>query len=251
MTTSDTSTIPATARAHSRPRPRGRWLRWLPVLALAALVAVSCGSSSKTKSTDSSQSSSGTSSGAPSSSGAAPQVPKLGKVVLEFGKVTVQGTPLPKLTSPGSGDPAVRKPTPVVSGQRFDGTPITLSTNNQPTVIFFLAHWCPHCNREVPALVQYWKQHGPPAGVQLLSVTTGSNPNYPNWPPSSWIKNEKWPVPVLADDENQDAASAFGLPGYPFFVMLKPDGTVFLRNDGEWPVSDFNAAVADLVKASK
>lgn len=235
---------------HSSRRLAGH-LRWVPVLALAALVAMSCSSSSSSsKSGDSTPTSTGADL-ALIAGGPAPSIPKIGAVTTEFGTVAVTGQPLAKLGVAGTPDGAVGAKAPVAVGQRFDGKPITLSAAGKPTVILFLAHWCPHCNREVPALVQQWQQHGLPKGVQLLSVTTGSDENAPNWPPSQWIADEHWPVPVLADSQAEDAASAYGLPGYPFFVMLKPDGTVFFRHSGEWPVADFNQEVARLVAASQ
>ena len=224
-------------------RRRHQAFRWVPVVGLAALIVAGCSSTKKLQ-TSSTGSDSSTVSSTPTSGASTSTTEK----VIEFGKVTVEGTPLSSFAS--GKDTAVGKPAPLVVGQSFDGSEVRLAANGKPTVIFFLAHWCPHCNREVPALVADWNAHGQPAGVQLLSVTTGSNPNATNWPPSQWVKDEKWPVPVLADSERQEAATAFGLPAYPFFVMLKPDGTVFLRNSGEWPVSAFNAEVAALVKAS-
>jgi cytochrome c biogenesis protein CcmG/thiol:disulfide interchange protein DsbE len=218
-------------------RRRARALRWVPVLALAAVIASSC-SSTKKIDTNAADSSAATSSSAGATSGK-----------VEFGKVSVQGAPLESLPETGT-DPAVGQKAPVVTGESFDRSPVTLAAKGKPTVIFFLAHWCPHCNREAPLLIADWAQHGQPAGVQLLSVTTGSNENAQNWPPSQWIAGLHWPVPVLADSKAMQAAQAFGLPGYPFFVMLKPDGTVFFRNSGEWPVADFNAKVAELVRAS-
>lgn len=204
----------------------------LAVVALVAVGAVSCSSSGST--------------GKPTSSTG----PQPSESVQEFGRVEVSGDALPTFTQPGEADPAVGKKAPAVTGQRFDGSAITLAAAGKPTVIFFVAHWCPHCNREMPALVEEWAKNGQPRGVQLLSVSTGADQNAPNWPPSKWIADEKWPVPVLADSARQDAARAFGLPGYPFFVLLRPDGTVFSRHSGEWPVSSFNAEVAKLVAGS-
>lgn len=218
------------------------------VLALLVLAAASCSSSG-------SDTSSSTTSGSSADNvsvirgGPAPTLPKLGAATVEQGRVRVQGTPLPQFSS-AADDPAVGAKAPIVTGQRFDGTPITLQANGKPTVIFFLAHWCPHCNREVPALVNEWTAHGLPKGIQLLSVATGSDPNAPNWPPSTWLAEEKWPVPALADSEGFDAAAAYGLTSYPFFVMLKPDGTVFLRNAGEWPTNLFDQALVRLLQAS-
>ena len=83
----------------------------------------------------------------------------------EFGTVTVTGTPLPRLGDSGS-DPAIGETIPTVKGESFAGTPVTIAPDGQAQLIVFLAHWCPHCNREAPKLAAYLSQHGgTPAGV--------------------------------------------------------------------------------------
>jgi len=40
----------------------------------------------------------------------------------------------------------------------------------------FLAHWCPHCNREIPEL-NAWRDSGEvPADLQVVAVTTAVEP---------------------------------------------------------------------------
>ena len=51
----------------------------------------------------------------------------------------------------------------------------------------FLAHWCPHCQAEMPRLVALAKA-GKLDGVDVTGVATGTNPGYPNYPPSAWLK---------------------------------------------------------------
>lgn len=168
-----------------------------------------------------------------------------------FGSVRVTGRVLRQPSSSGGHDPAAGCKAPLVEGQTFSGKPIRLAADGRPTVIFFLAHWCPHCNREVPTLVADWKAHGRPSGVKMLSVATGSDLNAPNFPPSTWLKRLHWPLPAMADSQQDAAGLAMGLPGYPYYVFLKPDDTVFFRTSGEWPISAFNQKIAALKAASK
>jgi thiol-disulfide isomerase/thioredoxin len=97
----------------------------------------------------------------------------------------------------------------------------------------FLAHWCPHCRRELPKLVEWEKGGGVPAGVDVVGVATATDPAAPNYPPSEWLADAGWPWPVMADSDTSTAAQAMGLPSYPYFVLLKGDGTVALRLTGE------------------
>lgn len=235
-----------------RPHRFGRLVSCCVMVALVAVVAAGCGSSgSKSSGSGGTNASKGSASdcyatGQLSPSGATPTSYPPTRA---FGQVRVTGRGLTQLPET-SADPVVGCKAPTVEGQTFSGSPVKLAADGQPTLIFFLAHWCPHCNREVPTLVSYWQQHGMPQGVKLLSVATGSNPNGQNWPPSQWIANKHWPVQAVADDEQSTAGQAFGLSAYPFYVFLKPDGTVFFRTSGEWPVADINAKIAQLVAAS-
>lgn len=166
-----------------------------------------------------------------------------------FGEVWVSGKPLAQYDG-SSSDPAKGCETPHVVGQTFDGKPLDLTRSGEPTVIVYFAHWCPHCNREVPLLVKWLDEHGAPAGVRVVGVATGSRKQAPNFPPRTWLKKLGWSQPTVADDQDGTAASALGLAAYPYFVFLDADGSVFFRQEGEWDVAQFAAKVADLRRAS-
>ena len=96
----------------------------------------------------------------------------------------------------------------------------------------FLAHWCPHCQAEVPRVVKLAK-HGAFDGLDVASVATATSSEAANYPPSAWLEREHWPFMVLLDDEQSTAAQAFGLSAYPFFVFLDGNGAVLGRTTGE------------------
>lgn len=170
----------------------------------------------------------------------------------EFGTVKVTGRALPSLPDSGT-DPAVGDTIPTVAGEDFQGQPVTIEPDGKAQMIVFLAHWCPHCNREAPRLVAYLQANGgaPPAGTELTIVPTGSNPQAANWPPSTWVKEMGLGnVTTLVDDKAQKAAQAFGLTGYPFIVMVDQDGKVLQRRSGEQADGFFQAAF-DALAAGK
>lgn len=151
----------------------------------------------------------------------------------EFQNVVVVGDPLPKFGD-ASNDPAVGLAAPVLEGFGFLGNEVTTTPGN-PMLLVFLAHWCPFCQKEVPVLVK-WNQSGlVPSDLDVIAVTTGTDPTQPNYPPSAWLANERWPElwPVLVDNEDQTAANTFGLSGYPFMVLIDGEGNVRWRNSGE------------------
>jgi cytochrome c biogenesis protein CcmG/thiol:disulfide interchange protein DsbE len=158
--------------------------------------------------------------------------------------VVVEGTALPAYVLGSETDAAVGQVPPMLEGKSFDGTPITIDPGNgTPKVVIFAAHWCPHCQAEVPRIVE-WQQAGlVPAGVEVIGVSTGTTSTRPNYPPSEWLADEGWPFPTMADAADNVAAEAWGLSTYPFFVALDADGKVVQRASGELTQEQFVALV--------
>jgi thiol-disulfide isomerase/thioredoxin len=122
--------------------------------------------------------------------------------------VTVDGTPLPSYDATKSPDPGVGKTIPTLEGVSvMNGKPVTVKPNGKPQMVLFVAHWCPHCQAEVPRLVDLAKQ-GVFDGVEVTAVATGTNSTYPNYPPSAWLQRVNWPFPVMADSPQFTAATA-------------------------------------------
>ncbi len=143
----------------------------------------------------------------------------------------VEGTPLPQLTD-GGADPAIGAPMPTLTGAGLDGQRLTLPAEGRPAIVVFLAHWCPHCQAEVPVIQDWVDSGGLPEDVDLYGVSTGVDPRRPNYPPARWLDEEGWTSPVLVDG-NQAAAQAVGLTAYPFFVVVDADGAVVARGSGD------------------
>lgn len=157
--------------------------------------------------------------------------------------VEVRGDPLPPLTDPSS-DPAIGEVAPELIGQSFDGSPVEIVHDGTPKLIFFVAHWCPHCQAEVPVVTSWLDGSSSKEGVDVYAVSTSVDPAAPNYPPSEWLSEEGWPAPVLADDSSSTAATAYGLSAFPFFTMVDGDGTVLFRGSGELQPSQLDQLVA-------
>jgi thiol-disulfide isomerase/thioredoxin len=153
--------------------------------------------------------------------------------------VVVTGAALPELSQSGD-DPAVGKAIPEAKGQSFDGTPVDIRNDGRPKLILFVAHWCPHCQREVPLLTNYLKSHPLPKGVDLYTVATATTPQRPNYPPSAWLAKVGWKAPTLADSDDAKAANAFGLNAFPYFVAVDGSGKVVARTTGEITTGEFS-----------
>jgi thiol-disulfide isomerase/thioredoxin len=164
----------------------------------------------------------------------------------ETHKVTVDGTPLPQYDSKNPNDPGIGKTIPTLDGVSvLDGAPITVKPNGKPQMVVFVAHWCPHCQAEVPKLVRLAKQ-GVFDGVDVTAVATGTNSAALNYPPSAWLQREKWPFPVMADTPQGTAATAYGISAYPYFVLVNADGTLAGRATGEVPPDQITANIEAL-----
>ena len=158
----------------------------------------------------------------------------------EYQTVEATGEILSALEDPNN-DPARGAVAPVLKGFAFDGTPLTIAPTGKPKMVVFLAHWCSHCNAEVPRLIE-WKNSGTmPADMEVIGVSTGARDDAPNWPPSQWVVDKGWPWPVMADSEDQGAALAFGVSGYPGLLLLDGDGKVLARRSGEASIEELKA----------
>ncbi|MEY2974794.1 MAG: hypothetical protein RIR49_1214 [Actinomycetota bacterium] len=149
----------------------------------------------------------------------------------QYRPVGVSGVSLVPFVGDTATDPAIGATAPTIDGQSFRGDPLAIEPG-APTLVVFLAHWCPACQAEVPKLVDWAESLGVPFGLDVYGVATATSADSPNYPPSVWLAREDFPFPVIADDEAYTARDAFGITGYPGIVMLGPDGTVQWRLQG-------------------
>jgi cytochrome c biogenesis protein CcmG/thiol:disulfide interchange protein DsbE len=161
---------------------------------------------------------------------------------------TVTGDDLPPLSGAGS-DPAVGSPMPTLTGTGMDGEPLTVPTAGRPTMIMYVAHWCPHCQAEVPVVQRWVDDGGLPDEVDLVTVSTAVDSRRPNHPPAAWLDGEGWTAPVLVDGDDS-AAQAAGLTAFPFFVAVDADGDVVGRTSGELTPTQLDGIVEDLTAAT-
>ncbi|MDE0122681.1 MAG: redoxin family protein [bacterium] len=149
----------------------------------------------------------------------------------ETAEVTVQGDPVPVLAgnAPVGQDIAFGWDAPTVTGSDWKGNPVTIGpADGRPKVIVFLAHWCPHCQAEVPQIQAWLNQTGGNPDVDLYGVATSINRSRPNWPPSDWLEREGWTSPTIMDLNNR-VSTAYGLSAFPYWVAVNSEGKVVYR----------------------
>lgn len=168
----------------------------------------------------------------------APDVPE--EWLPGVGPLAVVGDPLPQLPPTGD-DPAIGMQAPVIVAETVDGEPVRVdATVDGPTWLVFLAHWCPHCNAEIPVINELRDTGRIPDGVNVVAISTAFTPDRPNWPPGEWLADMDWTYTAIHDGIDPEAVQspyiaevAFGVAGYPFSVLLDGDGRVVTRFSGE------------------
>lgn len=169
----------------------------------------------------------------------------LDEAVDQTAPISMIGEALPKFA--GGDDPAIGMTPPVITATYFNGTETTIDfADGTPRLVVFFAHWCPHCQDEVPVLVERFETGGFPPGVRLTGVSTDVRSGSPNYPPAAWLLDERWPMPVLRDSADNGIAAALGLSGYPYMVAVNGDGEVTYRRSGSPSEAELDSVLAEL-----
>ena len=171
-----------------------------------------------------------------------------GDETLEVGTPAITGDSLPEFATVEN-DTAVGMTIPEVTGADFAGTPVSITRDGRAKVIMFFAHWCGVCQQEVPLIMGWLPGADLPDGVDLVSVSTGVNPNQANYPPSAWLEREGWTVPVILDDAAYNVADAFGLSAYPYFIFVDAEGKVVVRLTGGLPTATIESIINEMAGA--
>jgi thiol-disulfide isomerase/thioredoxin len=179
--------------------------------------------------------------------------PTYGDDVEENRPVEVTGDALPRLEVAGPDDPALGTAVPVVEGATFDGIPVTTGgVTDGPTMYVFLAHWCPHCNDEIPELIELRNRDGLPEGMNVVAVSTAVDNTAPNYPPSEWLVDKDWPSewPVMADSSDSTNFVVNGGGGFPYLMIVDADGNLLARDSGTKSAEDLAAWVQTTLAAN-
>lgn len=164
---------------------------------------------------------------------------------LPVGEISVKGNPLtPYSDGP---DQSIGLPAPSFSGPGIDSEIISIENDGKAKAIIFLAHWCPHCQREVPIVQDYIDTFGLPEGVDLIAVATSIDKGRDNYPPTEWLQREGWSSPAIYD-LNREIADAYGLEAFPYWVFIDKDFNILARRTGNIPQDLVGALLVELGK---
>jgi thiol-disulfide isomerase/thioredoxin len=154
-------------------------------------------------------------------------------------EVTIDGdglTPLPEgvgVTDPAT-DAEAGNPAPTLTGTGFDdGGEVTIGADGRAKAVYFLAHWCPHCQAELPLVQELIEEGQVPEGLDVYAVSTAVDDTLSNYPPGVWLAREGFERPVIRDDAASSAYAAYGGSGFPYVVYLDGENQVVARSAGE------------------
>jgi cytochrome c biogenesis protein CcmG, thiol:disulfide interchange protein DsbE len=165
-----------------------------------------------------------------------------------FGEVSAQGSLAP--FSDPANDPAVGQPAPSLTGVDRTGAEVTYTPGGgSPSLVMFLAHWCPHCQNDLPLMVEWLEANPDRLGVDVTAVATGSDATRPNFPPGPWLEREGWDQPLIMDDQQSTAGQAFGVTSFPFWVVVDADGNVLARLGGALGLEQIDALMQSIAAA--
>ncbi len=151
--------------------------------------------------------------------------------------VELDGAALPQLPEgvrigDATSDPAFGTTAPTLTGTGFDGTDVVIGADGSPKVVYFLAHWCPHCQAEVPLIQDLIEDGRLPDGLDVYAVSTAVDRGRGNFPPSDWLGDEGFTPTVVRDDADGTAFATFGGSSFPYVVYLDGDNRVLGRSAG-------------------
>ncbi|MCP4959587.1 MAG: TlpA family protein disulfide reductase [Actinomycetia bacterium] len=132
-------------------------------------------------------------------------------------------------------------------GSRAPGIDTLASEGDRPVALFFLAHWCVHCQEELKTLVELAEgAETSDLEVEIVVVSTLVDPARPNFPPEKWIADEGWVGPTFSDDDSSSAFFAYGGESVPFVIFIDSHGDVDSRHAGSIGRDDLADALAVL-----
>ena len=151
---------------------------------------------------------------------------------LPEGETTISGDILPEYAGENDINISVGLQAPSFSGPDQNSEIISLEKNGKSKILLFLAHWCPHCQAEVPVVQEYIDTFGLPADVEVIGILTSIDRSRDNYPPHDWLVKEGWSETQIYDLD-REIGTAYGLNAFPYWVTLDKDLKVVNRVTGE------------------
>ncbi len=164
---------------------------------------------------------------------------------LPEGEINVDGESLPQYAGENDDNIALGLSAPTFSAPDQNSEIFNLEKNGNSKALLFLAHWCPHCQREVPVVQSFIDSNGVPPGIDVIAVATSIDRGRDNYPPQEWLLREGWSETQIYDLD-REIGEAYGLNAFPYWVFLDKDLNVIARRTGNLPEDMVGALLVQL-----
>ena len=164
---------------------------------------------------------------------------------LPEGEISVFGDFLPQYAGENDDNVALGLAAPTFSAPDQNSEIFQLEKNGNSKALLFLAHWCPHCQREVPVVQRFIDSNGVPPGIDVIAVATSIDRGRDNYPPQEWLQREGWSETQIYDLD-REIGEAYGLNAFPYWVFLDKDLNVLARRTGNLPEDMVGALLIQL-----
>ena len=164
---------------------------------------------------------------------------------LPEGEINVVGDSLPEYAGENDDNVALGLAAPTFSAPDQNSEIFQLEKNGNSKALLFLAHWCPHCQREVPVVQRFIDSNGVPPGIDVIAVATSIDRGRDNYPPQEWLEREGWSEAQIYDLD-REIGEAYGLNAFPYWVFLDKDLNVLARRTGNLPEDMVGALLIQL-----
>jgi|TARA_Y100000994_G_C15667547_1_gene432248 thiol-disulfide isomerase/thioredoxin len=164
---------------------------------------------------------------------------------LPEGEISVVGDSLPQYAGENDDNVALGLAAPTFSAPDQNSEIFQLEKNGNSKALLFLAHWCPHCQREVPVVQRFIDSNGVPPGIDVIAVATSIDRGRDNYPPQEWLQREGWSETQIYDLD-REIGEAYGLNAFPYWVFLDKDLNVLARRTGNLPEDMVGALLIQL-----
>ncbi len=143
-------------------------------------------------------------------------------------------------TKPASATSTTAKEAPDFTVEDKDGKPVTLrelQKSGKPVVLNFWASWCPPCKAEMPDFQKLYDAYKDKVTFVFVNATDGQRET--KAVAQAFLQKTGYTFPVYYDTKD-DAALAYGIQYLPTTFVLKADGTLYGKVQGQatekqWP----------------
>ncbi len=107
----------------------------------------------------------------------------------------------------------------------------------KPTLLFFFASWCPHCQAEAAPLIQIAAAH-PDVAVVAIGVHDHETAQ------DIYDFQTRFALPFPTWDDGGKAAQAYGISAFPTMIAVERGGIIVGADIGEVPLASLEALVS-------